>query len=151
MKGFHKCFPRWSIKDWTGRLLSWIVASVSGQHDRLSAVRRISLFGDRRPVIRSFNKYWPLSTRVVTDGGEMRTAKVAENRCCVIFVGVTVAQLGREPACKLKHWGWFWFHSYRDHTCQILTKRKSSVICSLSQNWLFSKNRLTLLTRHVNW
>ena len=81
----------------------------------------------------------------------MRTAKVVENRCCVIFGGVTVAQLGREPACKLKQWGWFWFHSYRDHTCQILTKRKSSVICSLSQNWLFSKNRLTLLTRHVLW
>ena len=63
VKGFHKCFPRWSIKDWTGRLLSWIVASVSGQHDRLSAVRRISLFGDRRRVIRSFNKYCPLFQR----------------------------------------------------------------------------------------
>ena len=49
-------------------------------------------------VIRSFNMYWPHSTPVVTDGGEMESQarwRRSLNRCCVIF------RLGGIPAAQL--------------------------------------------------
>ena len=94
-KGFQKgCLPKWAIKGFNSGLfatylLPLLLEHSTGLHDRLSAVRRISLFGDRRLSLdhSPASCIGRIQTLVVTDVRESRPL----NRCCVIFgLGRTV-------------------------------------------------------------
>ena len=139
--------------------LCGIVESIARLHDRLSAVLRISLFGrdiDRHPIIQPV--YWPRFQRWswqmeerwrVEQGGEGLWINVVSSFDSVV-ASLLCTVMPEELRCKLKVMPEYGFdtslHSYPNHPCQVLTKRKSglllqdSVIClKLCPKWFYEE------------